>query len=293
MIFPKGIVLQDNLYTSYIEITQFINNLITEEFSGYLQLGFWEYRGFIFFDNGNIINAIEVTGSAQKEYHGGKTAYQNLIDRCGEKDGEISVHQLDSERIVTCAMVTGAVVLHQDLTTDYVKLSKLIDKVQEEENWGYIEININDEQGEGVVFFGEGVLRDTVYANMAGDAAIIDGDKALEMLLDLSEKYGAVFSVYKTDIDHAYALQSEQAISKDELMVDPAFIDDVADELIKILGPMGPIIVEEKVEELDATVDQFPKGKANQLLALLEPEIDDQAKMKSFTEMFFAILKRY
>ncbi|RMH69305.1 MAG: hypothetical protein D6675_13110 [Gemmatimonadetes bacterium] len=291
MIFPNGVILKDNLYTSYIEITQFINNLVSEEFTGYVKLSFWEYYGYIFLDNGNIINAMEVSGTTKKELKGGKVAYQNLLHKCRDNDGQISVHQLESEQTVTCAMVTGRQPLHEGLTTDYVKLNKLISKVQDEENWGYIEILINDDQGEGSIFFGEGILRENAYADSSGN--IIEGDAALEKLLELSEKHGAVFSVYKTDIEHAYMLQSQQAVSQDEEMIDPAFLDQISDELTKLVGPMGPIIVEEKVEELDASLDQFPKSKTNQLLELLEPEIDDGEKMKAFTETFFALLKNY
>ena len=58
MIFPPGEILHTNLFTSYLNINELISNLAADEFTGYIEVKFWDYQGIIFFDAGNPVVAI-------------------------------------------------------------------------------------------------------------------------------------------------------------------------------------------------------------------------------------------
>ena len=289
MIFPKGNVLHSNLYTTYLEITHFVDNLSNDQFTGYLKIDFWEYQAYLFFDSGNIINAIEEMGSEVKTRKVGKEAFRSALHKCKEQDGELSVHQLSSERTVTLATITGGKPLHEDLSTEYVKLDKLINKVQTEEEWGYIEVSINNNNGRGLIFFGDGIIQEAAVESM--DGGILEGDEAVNALLEYSERMGATFSVYQTTLESAYLLQTQEMTEGPVDVVSIEFIDAITDELTKYLGPMAGIILDEKIEDLGATPEEFPRAKINNLLSLIEEEVQDPVKMKAFTERFFDLLQ--
>lgn len=290
MIFPEGKIIHNNLYTTYLDINHFTDNLINDQFTGYLKVNFWEYQAYLFFDSGNIINAIEESGTDSKKRKVGRDAYQSIMGKCREKDGELSVHQLTSERTVTLATITGGKALHEDLSTEYVTLDKLIAKVQNEEEWGYIEVDINDNNGKGLIFFGEGIIQEAALEDPSGK--ILEKDNAVNKLLEYSQQSGATFSVYQTTLDSAYLLQIEEIEEGPADIVSLDFIDAITNELTKILGPMAGIILEEKIEELSGSPEKLPRSKINNLLSLLEAEVNDPAKMKAFTENFFDTLQR-
>ena len=60
MIFPEGEVVHKNLSTSYTSLNGLLMSLKSEDFSGYVKMGFMDYEAVLFMDSGDIINAVEV-----------------------------------------------------------------------------------------------------------------------------------------------------------------------------------------------------------------------------------------
>lgn len=272
MIFPQGEILHNNLFTSYLNINELMTNLADDQFTGYIEVKFWDYQGFIFFDQGNPINALEEIGGASVTTRKtGKQAQTSIQVKCKEKDGEVSVHLLDNEKLITIASVVNRKILHEDLTTDYVKLEKFITKLVEEEPSGYIEIKIDD-VGYGVIFFGEGEIQDAIFDDKTGK---IYGEDALVKILDICESKRAVFNVYKTDI-----MATSSTITTEP--VTAGFFNLFDQALTTIMGPMASIIIDEIVENMGETRESFPKSRVDELIDKVSKEISDPKQTSSF-----------
>jgi hypothetical protein len=61
------------------------------------------------------------------------------------------------------------------------------------------------------------------------------------------------------------------------------FFSAVETELARIMGPIAPIIVEDKIAEFGESRDSFPKDKAEPLVQAISEEIADSAERDSFT----------
>lgn len=275
MIFPQGEILHANLFTSYLNINELMSNLAADEFTGYIEVKFWDYQGFIFFDQGNSINALEeVGGSTITSRKTGKQAQTSILAKSKEKDGEVSVHMLDNEKLITIASVVNRKLLHEDLTTDYVKLEKFIEKLVEEEPSGYIEITIGDSRGMGVVFFGDGEISDAIFDEKGTKCY---GEEAIDKMLDLCEAERAVFNVYKTDIMATSSTVTSEPAS-------PDFFDQFEQNLTTIMGPMAAIIVDEAIENMGEVRDSFPKSRIVELIEKVSNEIGDPGQQSSFIQ---------
>ena len=59
MILPKGEAVYENLRTSFVDLNSFLLSLKEDDFTGYVQLSFWDYEGILFLEAGEIVNATE------------------------------------------------------------------------------------------------------------------------------------------------------------------------------------------------------------------------------------------
>ena len=67
-------------------------------------------------------------------------------------------------------------------------------------------------------------------------------------------------------------------------LVPGVFFSAIEKELAKTMGPIAPIIVEDKVAEFGEARDSFPKDKADALVHAIGEEIEDGEERASFTE---------
>jgi hypothetical protein len=59
MILPKGPAVHENLRTVFIDLNSFLQTLKEDNFTGYVQVSFWDYEGILFLEAGEIVNAFE------------------------------------------------------------------------------------------------------------------------------------------------------------------------------------------------------------------------------------------
>jgi hypothetical protein len=195
MIFPKGEVVHRNLSTSYTNLNGLLLSLKSEDFSGYVKIGFLDYEAVLFMDSGDIINAIEQIGDKKRF---GQSAIGNIISKAKEQDGMISVYQLSPELVTVLASTLKREILYKDLSTDFTSLERLIGKLGEENHTGYIEIALRDGKGTGVIFFQEGEPIETILTE--DDGNLISGTNLLTQVLEEAQGAGAVFNVYRAHL---------------------------------------------------------------------------------------------
>jgi hypothetical protein len=195
MIFPEGEVVHKNLSTSYTSLNGLLMSLKSEDFSGYVRMGFMDYEAVLFMDSGDIINAVEESGDRKRV---GQRAINNILSKSKEKDGVISVYQLSPEMITVLASTVKREILYRDLSTDFTSLQRLIDKLGEQSHTGYIEVALKGSKRTGVIFFQEGEPIETILTSDKGNLA--SGGDLLGRILEEARGTGVVFNVYQADL---------------------------------------------------------------------------------------------
>ncbi len=69
------------------------------------------------------------------------------------------------------------------------------------------------------------------------------------------------------------------------------FFETLLDEFTDILGPLGPVIIEDEIKSLGEQRDQFPRHKAAKLVERLSEEIEEDKKRAHFQKVILETLK--
>jgi hypothetical protein len=198
MILPKGSTVHENLRTVFIDLNNFLQTLKEDNFTGYLQVSFWDYEGILFLESGEIVNAIEETQGTRR---GGEEAVENIILRSKQKDGRINVYRLVPEMVTILASTSMKEATYKELSTDFTSLDKLIDKLTKENHSGYIDISLHDNKGGGIIFFQEGKVVEAVLSDEKFDGAEKYGRDMLQEIIQDVQKIGATFNVYRSELE--------------------------------------------------------------------------------------------
>ena len=196
MILPQGEIVHENLRTAFVDLNSFLQTLKEDNFSGYIQVSFWDYEGVLFLETGEIVNAIEETQGTQSR---GEEAVENIILMSKQKDGRINAYKLDPEMVTILSSTSMREATYKDLSTEFTSLNKLIEKLGKEKHSGYIDIMLNDKKGRGMIFFQAGEIVEAVMTDeKSGD---VYGKDILDNIIDNVQKIGANFNVYRAGIE--------------------------------------------------------------------------------------------
>ncbi len=221
MLFPKQDAVYQNLNTSFTNFGELLVDLKENSFTGCVQVSFWEYDGILLLDNGNIINAVEeINGKLVS----GQGAVKLVSTKAKEKDGAISVYSLKGDMVTMLASVVKSDVLFENLSTEFTSLEALISKLQAEEHTGYIKVNFQGGQQEGLIFILAGKVIESLLTNRGEE---ISGTNVLPRIIEFASSTGATFSVYKAAI--------EEALSESEVIM-------VSFDLPQLLEVWGAVI---------------------------------------------------
>jgi hypothetical protein len=237
MIFPQGDVAYENLRTAFVDLNSFLQTLKEDNFTGYLQLSFWDYEGILFLEAGEIVNAIV---EAQGKRRGGEEAMENIIRMSKQKDGRINVYRLIPEMVTILASTTMNEATYKDLSTEFTSLDKLLDKLSKENHSGFIDIKLNDKKGWGIILFQEGEIVEAVLADEK--SAWVSGKNSLDKIIEEVQKTGATFNVYRATLeggnDRAAMAQSQdvQSVVLEVMQEVVRIIESVVDSLAKRTG---------------------------------------------------------
>ncbi len=69
-----------------------------------------------------------------------------------------------------------------------------------------------------------------------------------------------------------------------------SFFDSLNSELARIVGPLAPALINEKVKQLGKERTNFPKDMTAHLVELLTPEIGDEEREMQFQSALLDIL---
>ncbi len=73
--------------------------------------------------------------------------------------------------------------------------------------------------------------------------------------------------------------------------IDNEFFDRLNDEFIEVIGPMGPVIIDEKIADLNETRESFPRNKVADLVEQVSTEIEDSDQRMRFQQIMLDLLR--
>jgi len=83
----------------------------------------------------------------------------------------------------------------------------------------------------------------------------------------------------------------EESKSLPVTAIDNEFFDRLNDEFIEVIGPMGPVIVDEKISTLNETRESFPRNKVADLVEQISTEIEDEEQRMNFQKIMLDLLR--
>ncbi len=191
MKLPRGILVHENLNTAYTNFDQLLEDLIRNQFSGYVALSSWKYSGIILMDSGNLVSAVEELEGVRRT---GPATLERVRARAKEKDVMVNVHGLDRKLVALVAGTTQSTPLYEKLSTDLTGLDRLISSLQKEKLTGHVEIELQD-QSSGIIFLENGASIAAFYSVNGTTTVGVSAQENLEQ----ASRNGAIFNVYRAD----------------------------------------------------------------------------------------------
>ena len=188
---PKGKPMHEKLSTTFVRMEGLLEELRSENFSGYIYLTFPQTSGYLFIQDGKVINAAEIAGQAQRA---GMAIQEQLLRLSQQAKGTLSVYYLQKEIVQTLAGIADGEAVYNNLTSDWASIAKLIKKLASERKTYFINLvfeAVNTKRG--LIF----IHGDKVEAACSTGEADLIGPEALSRLTKDSEAEVAIFSVYR------------------------------------------------------------------------------------------------
>src|SRR6056297_2880948 len=207
IIIPKEKPVIENLNSYYLKIDKLL-----EHYQGALESGGVYFKAPTveavgFFDDETILNGSYKHKRSQVT---GQAAIDRIIKAASESNCSVSVYQIQPDRLYYWARLTSSNALYSDLSSEFADLEGLIKKMENEKLTGYIDVRLNPDGEQELLFFHNGQLLGGSSSNCQGRV-----DRSAEYRDDLikrSREQGGSFNVHKTDLS-AQNL-SEQASSE-------------------------------------------------------------------------------
>lgn len=191
MLLPKGILMYERLDTAFTNLRELLHSLKDTKFYGYVEVQFPGYQGLLLCDAGDVVSASE---EMEGQHRSGEGAIAGVLARAGTRGGEITVSQLPADLVYRCAAMGTSQAVHQDLSTDFTRLDKLIADLARNRHTGHVEVRFRD-GGMGLILLDEG---EPVQSLCGGpDEATIADKEAIRRTLERAGQVGATISVFR------------------------------------------------------------------------------------------------
>jgi hypothetical protein len=170
MMFPKDRTIYANLNTSFTSFEALLADLRARKLTGYVELVFAGYTGTLLVSQGEIVNACEETATGRLT---GAPAVRAICARAAEKDGIVNVFSAFPDVVLL--------------------LDRLIAKLRTDGLTGYVEVQVSDGAGTGVIYLSGG---EPVESVLSTPADFIAGQEALNTIVQMVGASGGSFNVF-------------------------------------------------------------------------------------------------
>lgn len=194
---PKGNrVMPENLALSAGDLSNAVQNLIQDSFTGYLRFELPASRqAWMFFANGKVLRSFEHGNGATRAYKP-----ERLIGKVAGGSARAASYLLSPRLATPLALSFGFQPLHTDKTVGKKEFKPLLDEFEGAKRSGFIRFRLANREAAVVLDAGE-IVSDSFIDNY-GD--IVCGREAITALLDQVHSEGATVSVFgetRADLD--------------------------------------------------------------------------------------------
>jgi hypothetical protein len=74
--------------------------------------------------------------------------------------------------------------------------------------------------------------------------------------------------------------------------VDSSFFEQIESEFVKIIGPFGPILIDDELSKLGVTRQSFPRDKVAELVERLSGHVTDEARRLRFQQVMLEAIRK-
>jgi len=193
VILPCGTVVFENLTTSIVNIDGLLGELKNRSLTGYIAVNADKFSGTLFLRAGKLVNAVEDGNGSVV----GGAAVAAIMRMCRSDDVRIDVHETSEELLNALIGFAKSKRIHENLTSGFVSLDKLLATLEQQRHTGYLEVVMGSEVG--MVLFEDGRPIDSIHRRK--DGATVAGADALDGIMDAAKKKNTVINVYQSEIE--------------------------------------------------------------------------------------------
>ncbi len=206
IIIPREKPAVQDLNSYYLRIDKLL-----EHFQGALGTGGVYFKSpvaeaVIFFDEDDLLNGYYKDKKTELK---GAAALRQVNQTASLNNYAVSVYYILPQRVYYWANLSSAESLYNDLSSEFTDLSALIQKLENEKVTGYIEVQLNQNAGGGLLFIYNGEIIGGASARGEGEL-----DRSVEYRDDLIKRCkesGGVFNVKKIQLSKISSLSSSPA----------------------------------------------------------------------------------
>jgi hypothetical protein len=294
IIIPEKEPVVQNLNSYYLDIKRLIEHYQGELGSGgiYFKSSFAE--GAIFFDEDTVLKG---TFRNKEGVVAGDEAIDRLIDILSNNNFSVAVYKLDPERVYFWSNLQNVEEYYKNLSTEFTDLEGLINKMSAEKLTGYIDVSIQGEKEDGLIFFDNGAIIDCSCS--WENEALSSSTENQELLILKSKESGGVFNVSRI----VFKKPEVRGVPSKEVRTFQDHVLDMIQELLlifersvggnkKIKADFGTLLKRKFVDNVDkydfldpfAAEFQYAGGKVK-----FTGEADDQQLAKGLVESVYEL----
>lgn len=187
MRIPKGNALIEQVALPYEDVNAMFANLEQENFSGYVSVGFEGGEGVFLFQEGRILNPMELSGGRIQV-----CPVSRIANKCQGEERLTSSYVLAPDMVSVLASSFAFSTLHQDVRVRAGDWTKLLKGMEEEGQTGLVEFRAGDRIGVLLVDRGKVVMDN--FNDQYGQ--VMCGTDSIAKLFDEAGAQGALVSIY-------------------------------------------------------------------------------------------------
>jgi len=289
MLIPKGEPRFQNLSTAYTDLPALLKTLKAEGFSGTVEVEFPGHQGTVFAASGEIINA-EVRKGTDSKRLTGQEAMQDILNLSSQRDGIVHVYRMSSDRAAAVAGMLQSIILFKELSSDFIRVDRLIVKLREEKHNGFMEILTRDRKEMGVLLLQDGEIADLFASSETGICPV--ETKNIPIVLEHAVKQGILLNVYrnqgKTTVrEHAAKETSAKETGEKETVVKEPPAKETP---VKEVSMREPSAMEVPVRKKPAAGTNGGSKEVipvlQDILSKVEKVADDESRKGTFSKEF-------
>jgi len=195
IIIPKEKPVVEKLNSYYLKLDRLLEHFRGELDSGCIYFYAPVAEAAIFFDDENLLNGFY---EDQKRQEHGQKAIDRIFGKTSQISFSVSVYRIQPDRLYFWANLAKSKILYSDLSSEFADLAGLIKKMENEKLTGYIDVRLNPDGEQGLLFFHNGQLLGGSSSN--GQGRVDRSGEYRDDLIKRSRDQGGTFNVHQTDL---------------------------------------------------------------------------------------------